>query len=91
MPVENLLSHFTITDRNVSTSISGPGCVRLSNWDSMPKDLASNVSGVTTETGYPRPQQRRVASNNPPKDYAMWGELVRKFTEHLVERYLRSV
>ena len=30
------------------------------------------------------------ASNNPPKDYAMWGELVRKFTEHLVQRYGRE-
>jgi xylan 1,4-beta-xylosidase len=30
------------------------------------------------------------ASNNPPKDYAVWGELVRKFTEHLVQRYGRE-
>jgi xylan 1,4-beta-xylosidase len=30
------------------------------------------------------------ASNNPPKDYGMWGELVRKYTEHLVERYGRE-
>jgi len=27
------------------------------------------------------------ASNNPPRDYAVWGELVRRYTEHLVERY----
>ncbi|MEO6815766.1 MAG: beta-xylosidase, partial [Edaphobacter sp.] len=26
-------------------------------------------------------------SNNPPKDYKLWGELVRKVTEHLVQRY----
>ena len=26
-------------------------------------------------------------SNNPPKDYAKWGELVRVVTKHLVERY----
>ena len=26
-------------------------------------------------------------SNNPPKDYAKWGELVRTVTAHLVERY----
>ncbi len=26
-------------------------------------------------------------SNNPPKDYAKWGELVRVVTAHLVERY----
>ena len=28
--------------------------------------------------------------NNPPKDYKMWGELVRKYTEHLAERYGRQ-
>ena len=30
------------------------------------------------------------ASNNPPSDYKMWGELVRKYTEHLVQRYGRQ-
>ncbi len=29
-------------------------------------------------------------SNNPPKDYARWGELVRMVTAHLVERYGRD-
>ena len=29
-------------------------------------------------------------SNNPPKDYARWGELVRVVTAHLVERYGRD-
>ena len=29
-------------------------------------------------------------SNNPPKDYARWGELVRIVTAHLVERYGRA-
>jgi xylan 1,4-beta-xylosidase len=28
--------------------------------------------------------------NNPPKDYKMWGELVRKYTGHLAERYGRQ-
>ena len=53
----------------------------------MPKDLASNVPGVNEyQLHYPQ-HEIAGASNNPPKDYAMWGELVRKFTEHLVERY----
>ena len=30
------------------------------------------------------------ASNNPPKDYARWEELVRALTAHLVERYGRD-
>src|SRR5580658_1266683 len=29
-------------------------------------------------------------SNNPPKDYAKWGELARVLTAHLVERYGRA-
>lgn len=29
-------------------------------------------------------------SNNPPKDYAKWGELCRRVTAHLVERYGRD-
>jgi xylan 1,4-beta-xylosidase len=53
----------------------------------MPKDLAATVPGVETyQVHYPA-NTTSGASNNPPKDYAMWGELVRRFTEHLVERY----
>ena len=56
----------------------------------MPKDLASNVPGVDQyQVHFPRPTMAG-ASNNPPRDYAMWGELVRKFTEHLVQRYGRD-
>ena len=56
----------------------------------MPKDLAAIVPGVTEyQLHYPKPTMAG-AVNNPPKDYAMWGELVRKFTEHLVERYGRE-
>jgi xylan 1,4-beta-xylosidase len=50
----------------------------------MPKDLTSG----------PEPYQVRYpgrttsgSSNAPPKDYAVWGELVRKVAEHLVQRY----
>jgi xylan 1,4-beta-xylosidase len=50
----------------------------------MPKDLAATVAGVTEyQMHYPKPTMAG-ASNNPPKDYALWGELVRKFTAHLV-------
>lgn len=55
----------------------------------MPKDLAAALPG--------RPQEYRGtkgilsgASNNPPKDYAKWGELVRVLTAHLVDRYGRK-
>lgn len=53
----------------------------------MPKDLAASVPGVSEyQLHYPKPTMAG-ASNNLPKDYAIWGELVRRFTEHLVQRY----
>jgi xylan 1,4-beta-xylosidase len=53
----------------------------------MPKDLAADVAGVTAyQVHYPG-STVAGASNNPPKDYAMWGELVRRFVAHLVQRY----
>jgi xylan 1,4-beta-xylosidase len=56
----------------------------------MPKDLAAAVEGISEyQLHYPKPTMGG-ASNNPPKDYVVWGELVRKFTEHLVARYGRD-
>jgi xylan 1,4-beta-xylosidase len=53
----------------------------------MPRDLAATVRGVEAyQVHYPA-NTTSGASNNPPKDYALWGELVRRYTEHLVERY----
>jgi xylan 1,4-beta-xylosidase len=53
----------------------------------MPKDLAADVPGVTTyQVHYPG-NTIAGASNNPPRDYVEWGELVRRLAEHLVERY----
>jgi xylan 1,4-beta-xylosidase len=53
----------------------------------MPKELAATVAGVNDyQVHYPG-STISGASNNPPKDYAVWGELVRKYTEHLVQRY----
>ncbi len=57
----------------------------------MPKDLAAVVPGRTEyQVHYPK-STISGASNNPPKDYAKWGELVRVVTAHLVERYGREV
>lgn len=53
----------------------------------MPKDLAVNPEPY--QIHYPH-NTISGGSNNPPKDYAMWGELVRKVTEHLVQRYGRD-
>jgi xylan 1,4-beta-xylosidase len=57
----------------------------------MPKDLAAEVEGrhEPYQVHYPK---RTVsgASNNPPKDYRKWSDLVRAVTSHLVERYGRE-
>lgn len=50
----------------------------------MPKDLAANPEPY--QVHYPK-STISGGSNNPPKDYALWGEMVRKVTEHLVQRY----
>ncbi|MGC1422026.1 MAG: beta-xylosidase [Terracidiphilus sp.] len=80
---------FTITDQTFD-EYQRAGVRPFVELGFMPKDLASNVPGVNEyQVHYPGPTMAG-ASNNPPKDYAMWGELVRKFTEHLVERYGRD-
>ena len=57
----------------------------------MPKDLAADVPGrdVPYQVHYPK-SAISGKSNNPPKDYAKWGELARVVTAHFVERYGRD-
>jgi xylan 1,4-beta-xylosidase len=55
----------------------------------MPKDLAADLPGqqdLPYQVHYPG-RTTSGKSNNPPKDYAKWGELVRVVTAHLVARY----
>src|SRR6202142_3788481 len=57
----------------------------------MPKDLAADLPDRQVPYQVPSPQSTTSgASNNPPKDYAKWGELVRTVTAHLVQRYGRE-
>ncbi|WP_241654972.1 GH39 family glycosyl hydrolase [Granulicella sibirica] len=54
----------------------------------MPKDLAADLPNrhEPYQVHYPK-STISGKSNNPPKDYAKWGELARVVTAHLVERY----
>src|ERR1017187_8825071 len=52
----------------------------------MPKDLASGAMAYEM----PYPNTIKGAVQSPPKDYAMWGELVRRVVEHFVQRYGRD-
>jgi len=57
----------------------------------MPKDLAAELPDhhAPYQVHYPQ-NTTSGASNNPPKDYAKWGELARNLTAHLVQRYGRD-
>ena len=77
---------FTITDQTFD-EYKKAGVRPFVELGFMPKDLAAAIPGITEyQIHYPKPTMAG-ASNNPPRDYAMWGELIRRFTEHLVERY----
>jgi xylan 1,4-beta-xylosidase len=77
---------FTITDQTFD-EFQKAGVRPMVELGFMPKDLAATVDGVKDyQVHYPG-STISGASNNPPKDYAVWGELVRKYTEHLVQRY----
>jgi xylan 1,4-beta-xylosidase len=80
---------FTITDQTFD-AYKEAGVKPFVELGFMPKDLAATVSGVDAyQIHYPG-RTTAGASNNPPKDYKMWGELIRKFVEHLVARYGRE-
>ena len=77
---------FTITDQTFD-EFQKSGVRPMVELGFMPKDLAATVPGVNEyQVHYPS-DTMSGASNNPPRDYAVWGELVRKYTEHLVRRY----
>jgi xylan 1,4-beta-xylosidase len=80
---------FTITDRTFD-EFERAGIRPMVELGFMPRDLAAAVPGITDyQLHYPKPTMGG-ASNNPPKDYKMWGDLVRNYTAHLVERYGRQ-
>lgn len=80
---------FTITDRTFD-EFAKAGVRPMVELGFMPKDLAAVVPGISAyQLHYPA-HTMGGASNNPPKDYKMWGELVRRYTEHLVQRYGRE-
>lgn len=80
---------FTITDQTFD-AYKQAGVRPMVELGFMPKDLASTVPGVTEyQLHYPKPTMGGSV-NNPPRDYKMWGELARHYTEHLVQRYGRE-
>src|ERR1039458_7479596 len=69
---------FTITDETFD-AFQKAGVRPMVELGFMPRDLASAVPGITEyQLHYPKPTMGG-SSNNPPKDYKMWGELARKY------------
>ena len=80
---------FTITDKTFD-ELAKAGVRPMVELGFMPKDLAAAVPGISEyQLHYPA-HTMGGASNNPPKDYKMWGELVRTYAAHLVARYGRE-
>jgi xylan 1,4-beta-xylosidase len=81
---------FTILD-GIFDAYQQAGVRPLVELGFMPKDLAADLPNrqVPYQVHYPQ-STLSGASNNPPKDYAKWGELVRVVTAHLVQRYGRE-
>jgi len=80
---------FTITDQTFD-EFKRAGVRPFVELGFMPKDLAATVPGITEYQIHDPMPTMSGASNNPPKDYTLWGELVRHYVAHLVERYGRQ-
>jgi xylan 1,4-beta-xylosidase len=81
---------FTILD-GIFDEYKAAGVRPMVEFGFMPKDLAAELPNrhEPYQVHYPK-SAISGASNNPPKDYAKWGELVRVVTAHFVERYGRD-
>jgi xylan 1,4-beta-xylosidase len=78
---------FTILD-GIFDAYKEAGVRPLVELGFMPKDLAADLPNRHEPYQVHYPQSTVSGrSNNPPKDYLKWQELVRVLTSHLVERY----
>ena len=81
---------FTILD-GIFDAFMSAGVRPLVELGFMPKDLAADLPDRHEPYQVHYPQSTVSGkSNNPPKDYAKWAELVRVVTAHLVGRYGRD-
>ncbi|HKR27496.1 MAG TPA: hypothetical protein VJS11_08570, partial [Acidobacteriaceae bacterium] len=81
---------FTILD-GIFDAYQAAGVEPMVEFGFMPKDLAADLPNRHEPYQVHYPQSTiSGASNNPPKDYKKWGDLVQAVTAHLVERYGRE-
>jgi xylan 1,4-beta-xylosidase len=86
----NPVYDFKILD-GIFDALQAAGVRPMVEFGFMPRDLAAEVEGrhEPYQVHYPA-SAFSGASNNPPKDYRKWGELVRVVTSHFVQRYGRE-
>src|SRR5205823_5145166 len=81
---------FTITDQTFD-EFKKAGVRPVVELGFMPKDLAAKVPGIEEYqldfADFLSGKSKCCVFENPPKDYAIWEELIRKYTEHLLQRY----
>lgn len=81
---------FTLLD-GIFDAYKAAGVEPLVEFGFMPKDLAAVLPNRHEPYHVHYPQSTiSGASNNPPKDYGKWRDLVQAVTAHLVERYGRD-
>ena len=83
----NPIYDFTILD-GIFDAYKAAGVQPMVELGFMPKDLAVDLPErkVPYQVHYPQ-STVSGASNNPPKDYKKWGDLIGAVTRHLVQRY----
>lgn len=80
---------FTLLD-SIFDAFKAAGVQPMVEFGFMPKDLAADLPDRHEyQVHYPH-STISGASNNPPKDYERWGDLIRAVTAHLVQRYGRD-
>jgi xylan 1,4-beta-xylosidase len=83
--------NFAILD-GIFDALQAAGVRPMVEFGFMPEDLAASLPSRPHQP-YQVPFPGNVtagASNNPPKDYAKWRDLVRAVTAHFVQRYGRA-
>ncbi len=82
--------HFAVFD-GIFDAYKAAGVRPMVELGFMPEAMAADVPGRNEPYQVHFPKSTISGkSNNPPKDYAKWGELCRVVTAHLVERYGRD-
>lgn len=77
---------FTLLD-GIFDAYKATGVQPMVEFGFMPRDLAANLPDRPEyQVHYPK-STISGASNNPPKDYKKWGDLIHAVTAHLVQRY----